>query len=336
MTRAWRLTGIGPDSLAFDERPVPEPGHGEVVVQMQAAAINNRDLGILHGVYPNRPGVIPFSDGAGVVAAVGEGVDEFAAGDSVISSFYPYWQSGPADTRNHRASLGCEMDGVLAEHVLLPASAIVAAPRSLDPAAAATLPCAGLTAWTALFTEGGLRAGQTVLIQGTGGVAVFALQLAVRSGARVIVLTSSEAKAERALALGADLTIDYRRQPRWAETVLAATGGEGVDVVIELGGQDTLPQSMECVRVGGRICVIGVLSGLVATIPVPAMLFRHIRLVGITVGHRADLKALCHAVDSFGLAPVLDRSFRFDEVPEIYATLPRGEHFGKLIVQMGA
>lgn len=336
MTRAWNLVGVGADSLVLDERPVPRPGHGEVVVRMQAAAINNRDLGILHGAYPNRPGVTAFSDGAGVVTAVGEGVGEFAPGDSVISAFYPYWESGPADARNHRASLGCEMDGVLAEHAVLPASAVVAAPRSLDPSAAATLPCAGLTAWSALFTEGALRAGQTVLIQGTGGVAVFALQLAVRTGARAIVLTSSEAKAERARALGADLTIDYRQQPRWAAAVLAATGGEGVDLVVELGGQDTLPQSMDCVRVGGRICVIGVLSGLVATIPVPPILFRHIRLVGITVGHRADLMALCRAVDSFGLAPVIDRSFHFDEVPEIYATLPRGEHFGKLVVQMGA
>lgn len=334
MTRAWRLMGVGPGSLVLDERPVPRPGHGEVVVQMQAAAINHRDLGILHGAYPNRAGVIPFSDGAGVVAAVGEGVDEFAPGDAVISSFYPYWQSGPADARNHRASLGCEIDGVLAEHALLPASALVAAPRSLDAAAAATLPCAGLTAWSALFTEGELRAGQSVLIQGTGGVAVFALQMAVRTGARAIVLTSSEAKAERARALGADLTIDYRQQPQWVEAVLAATDGEGVDIVIELGGQDTLPQSMQCVRVGGRICVIGVLSGLVATIPVPPILFRHIRLVGITVGHRADLAALCRGVDRLGLVPVIDRRFGFGEVPEIYAALPGGRHFGKLVVEM--
>lgn len=336
MTHAWRLRGTGPDALALDERPAPRPGHGEAVVRIQAAAINNRDIGILHGAYPNRPGVVPFSDGAGIVEAVGEGVIGLTPGDRVISSFYPYWESGPADARNHRASLGCEMDGVLAEYALVPATGLVAAPRSLDPAAAATLPCAGLTAWSALFTEGGLRAGQTVLIQGTGGVAVFALQLATATGARAIVLTSSAAKAERARALGADLTIDYRRQPQWAEAVLAATDGEGVDLVLELGGQDTLPQSMNCVRVGGRICVIGVLSGLVATIPVPPMLFRHIRMVGITVGHRADLAALCRAVDRLGLEPVINRRFSFDQVPDIYAALPRGEHFGKLIVETGA
>lgn len=334
MTRAWRLTGTGLDALVLDERPSLRPGAGEVVVQLQAAAINHRDLGILQGVYPNRPGVIPFSDGAGVVAALGEGVTEFALGDKVISSFYPFWENGPADARNHRASLGCEIDGLLAEHALLPATALVAAPRSLDPSAAATLPCAGLTAWSALFTEGELRAGQTVLIQGTGGVAVFALQLAVRTGARAIVLTSSTAKAERAKSLGADITIDYRQQPQWAEAVIAATNGEGADVVIELGGQDTLPQSMSCVRVGGRICVIGVLSGLVASVPVPSLLFRHIRLVGITVGHRADLAALCRAVDTLGLDPVIDQRFSFEQVPEIYATLPHGKHFGKLIVEM--
>lgn len=332
MSRAWRLRGTGPAALVCESRAIPEPGHGEVLVRMQAAAINNRDLAILHGAYPNPPGIVPFSDGAGEVLAVGEGVPDFAVGDRVVTSFYPDWESGPADAGNHRVSLGCEIDGVLAEHALLPSSALVAAPASLAPAECATLTCAGLTAWSALYTEGGLRPGQTVLIQGTGGVAVFALQLAVQAGARVIVLSGSPQKGERARSLGADLVIDYRRQPEWAGAVLDATGGEGVDLVLELGGQDTLPQSLNCVRVGGRISVIGVLSGLVAAVPLAPILFRHVHLTGITVGHRSDLAALCHAVDRTGLKPVIDGHFGFDAAPRAYDALARAGHFGKLVV----
>ena len=332
MTRAWHLDGVGFDTLALRPHQPGEPGPGEVRVRMAAAAINHRDLGIAAGAYPNPAGVIPFSDGAGVVEAVGPGVTGLSPGDAVISSFYPWWESGPATAANHRASLGCEIDGVLAELVVQPAEAFVRAPRSLTLAAAATLPCAGLTAWSALFTEGRLTAGQTVLIQGTGGVAIMALQLARMAGARAIVLSGDPAKARRAEALGAECVIDYRRHPAWAGEVLAATGGEGADLIIELGGQETLPQSLECVKVGGRISVIGVLSGLVAAIPLPPILFRHVHLTGITVGHRADLAALCAAIDATGLEPVIDAEFPFAEANRAYAALAAGRHFGKLVV----
>ncbi|MFM7027150.1 MAG: zinc-dependent alcohol dehydrogenase family protein [Chakrabartia sp.] len=334
MSRAWRLDGVGIEALRLDTRDLPEPSFGEVRVRMTAAAINHRDLGILAGAYPTKPDVIPFSDGAGVVEAVGPGVTGFAPGDAVISSFYPDWESGPANAANHARSLGCESDGVLAEHAVLPATALVLAPKTLEAAAAATLPCAGLTAWSALFTEGQLRAGETVLIQGTGGVAIFALQLARMVGARVILLTGDDAKADRARAMGADHIINYRKTPEWADAVLAATGGAGVDLVVELGGQDTLPQSLNCVKVGGRISIIGVLSGLVAPIPVPPILFRHIHLTGITVGHRSDLAALVQAIDANGLVPVVDGSFDFDDARAAYAALPKGTHFGKLVVTM--
>jgi len=336
VTRAWRIDGVGLDGLRLETRGLPEPGFGEVRVRMQAAAINQRDLAILNGLYPNPRGIIPFSDGAGIVEKVGGGVTEFLPDDAVITSFYPYWESGPANARNHSASLGCEIDGVLAEHAIFPASALVAAPHSLSPIAAATLPCAGLTAWSALFVEGHLRAGETVLIQGTGGVAIFALQLARLAGARVIVLTSDAAKAKRAEELGAELTINYRQYPEWAEQVLAATGGEGVDLIIEVGGQETLPQSLACVRVGGRISVIGVLSGLIAEVPLPPILFRHVHLTGITVGHRSDLAALCRAIDLNGLKPVIDEVFSFAKAPSCYQALPLGKHFGKLAITMGS
>lgn len=334
MTQAWRLAGIGIEALQLEALEVTEPGFGKVRLRMAAASINHRDLGIMAGAYPTKANVIPFSDGAGVVEAVGSGVTEFAVGDAVISSFYPDWESGPANAANHKQSLGCEADGVLAQYVTLPASAVIAAPRSLDAISASTLPCAGLTAWSALFTEGKLKAGETVLVQGTGGVAVFALQLARMAGARVILLSGDPAKAERARTMGADHVINYRTTSDWASEVLSVTDGNGVDLIVELGGQDTLPQSLNCVKVGGRITVVGVLSGLVAPIPVPPILFRHIHLTGITVGHRSDLAALVRAVDANSLKPVVDRTFDFADAKAAYEALPEGRHFGKMVVTM--
>lgn len=331
--RRWHLEGVGIEALKLNAAPVPTPGHGEVLVRVKAAAINARDLGILAGHYPNKPGVVPFSDGAGIIEAVGPGVSGFAAGDAVMGCFYPFWESGPAD-ENNRTSLGCNLDGMLAEYALVPASGLVLKPATLDFAEAATLPCAALTAWTALYTEGGLRPGQTVLVQGTGGVAIFALQLAKLSHARVILLSGSDAKLERAKALGADVGINYRETPEWSAAVLDATGGKGADIVVEVGGQDTLAQSLGSVRVGGRISVVGVLSGLVAPVPVPPILFRHVTLSGITVGHRADFRALAAAVDAAGLKPVIDRRFAFEDAVSAFAELPTGKHFGKLVVDV--
>lgn len=331
--RRWQIEGVGIEALKLNDAPVPMPGHGEVLVRVKAAAINARDLGILAGHYPNKPDVVPFSDGAGIIEAVGPGVSGFAAGDAVMGCFYPFWKSGPAD-ENNRASLGCNLDGMLAEYALVPASGLVLKPATLDFAEAATLPCAALTAWTALYTEGGLRPGQTVLVQGTGGVAIFALQLAKLSHARVILLSGSDAKLERAKTLGADVGINYRETPEWSAAVLDATGGKGADIIVEVGGQDTLAQSLGSVRVGGRISVVGVLSGLVASVPVPPILFRHIYLSGITVGHRTDFRALAAAVDVAGLKPVIDRRFAFEDAVSVFADLPTGNHFGKLVVDV--
>lgn len=334
MSRSWHLDGVGIETLRLGTRSKLEPKAGEVLVRVQAAAINHRDLGILYGAYPALSGVIPFSDGAGVVESVGFGVTNWMPGDAVISTFYPHWESGPANAANHAQSLGCEIDGMLTEHAIVPATALTKAPLSLSPTAAATLPCAGLTAWTALFSEGNLRPGETVLIQGTGGVAIFALQLSQMVGARAIVLTSDETKAARAKKMGADVTINYLKNPAWADEVLAATGGIGADLIVELGGQDTLPQSLNCVKVGGRICVIGVLSGLIAQVPLPPILFRHIQLTGITVGHRQDLAALVTAVDANGLEPVVDKVYEFSDAAAAYSELPSGQHFGKKVVSI--
>lgn len=333
--KRYRLMGSGAQTLGLADETVPVPGPGEALVRMRAAAINYRDLGIIGGAYPNKPGVVPLSDGAGIVEAVGAGVTSVRPGDAVASCFYPYWESGPATSANHRASLGCEIDGVLAELAIVPASGLVAKPAGLDFTEAATLPCAGLTAWTALFTEGRLLPGQTVVIQGTGGVALFALQFTTMIGARTILLSGSDAKLERARSMGADVTINYRTTPDWAAAVLDATGGEGADLIVELGGGATLANSLNCIRTGGRISIIGVLGGLVAEVPIPPILFRHIHMTGITVGHREDFQTMCAAIDANGITPVIDRTFAFADAAGAYTHLPKGEHFGKLVIEIG-
>jgi NADPH:quinone reductase-like Zn-dependent oxidoreductase len=329
--RRWQLDG---GALALMQCGTPTPGPGEVVVAMKAAAINSRDLGILAGVYPNKTALVPLSDGAGIVAAVGAGVEGWAVGDAVAGCFYPYWESGAATADNHRASLGCEIDGVLAELALIPATGLVAKPASLSFAEAATLPCAALTAWTALFTEGGLLPGQHVLIEGTGGVACFAIQFARMAGAEITVISSDDAKLARARAMGADHGINYRTVPDWDGRVLAQTGGRGVDLVVELGGAETLPRATACVTVGGRICVIGVLSGLVAPLPVPNLLFRHIAIQGITVGHRQDFLAMNRAIDAAGIKPVIDSHIGFADAQAAFAALPGGRHIGKIVIDI--
>ena len=325
---------VGEGRLTLEQVARPEPGPGEVLVQMKAASINARDLGIRGGFYPHRSGVVALSDGAGVVAGLGAGVTDWAVGDEVVGCFFPFWESGPANADNHRATLGAQMDGALAEYALIPASGLVRKPKSLDFAEAATLPCAALTAWSALFTEGGLRAGQHALVIGTGGVATFAVMLAKAAGARVTVISSSDARLAEARALGADDGINYVSVPDWDAEVLARTGGHGVDVVLELGGGGTWAKSMACVAIGGRICVIGLISGVVATLPVVNILARSSRLIGITVGHRADFRLMNAAIDQNGLKPVIAGRFGFDAAPDCYAALEAGGVFGKLVIDI--
>jgi len=332
--KTYRLGAGTPRALTLIDEAIPTPGPGEVLVRMKAASINYRDLGIIGGVYPEKPGVVPFSDGAGIVEAVGAGVTSVKPGDAVASCFYPHWESGPATSANHRASLGCEVDGVLAELAIVPASGLVPKPASLSFAEAATLPCAGLTAWSALFTEGKLLPGQTVVIQGTGGVALFALQFVRMIGARAILLSGSDDKLARGAAMGADVGINYRTTPDWAPAVIEATGGEGADLIVELGGGATLANSLNAIRTGGRISIIGVLAGLVAEVPIPPILFRHVHMNGITVGHREDFLAMNAAIEANAIRPVIDRSFAFAQAADAYAALPKGEHFGKLVIDI--
>jgi NADPH:quinone reductase-like Zn-dependent oxidoreductase len=332
--KAWRLTGQNIDTLEMRDEPVQRPASGEVQVRIEAAAINSRDIGVACGVYAAASNIIPFSDGAGTIVALGEGVKDFGVGDPIVSCFYENWQAGRGTPANHRRSFGCERDGMLAEIVNLPESAIIRKPRSLSFAEVSTLTCAGLTAWSALFTEAQLQPGQHVVVQGTGGVAIFALQFAKMAGATVTVLSSSDEKLKRAELLGADHLVNYRAVPDWSTEVHDFTDGRGADAVIELGGAATLPQSLACLRMEGMIAVIGLLSGIDAKLSIPLTITRRVRIHGVTVGHREDMQAMAAAIDIHGIKPVIDRLYRFSDAPQAYADLPRGAHFGKLVVTL--
>lgn len=329
--RTFRLNGTGPGALSCNTEDLPAPAPGEVQLQVQAAAINYRDIGILNGHYPAGQNIIPLSDAAGTIVSVGEGTERLKVGDEVISVFYEDWPSGAATAWNHRRSFGAERDGFLAQKVNVPASGLVHKPATLTALEAATLPCAALTAWSALFTEGQLKAGQHVVIEGTGGVALFALQFAKMAGASVSVLSSSDEKLARAQAMGADHLVNYNTTPNWAQAVTQYTKG-GTDIVIELGGAQTLSQALQAIRVDGLVAVIGVLSGRDATISISDILMRHARIHGITVGHREDMLSMIKAIDHHGIKPVIDSTYAFEDAPAAYEALPQGKHFGKLVI----
>ncbi len=332
MSWCYILTG---NQLERSERILAKPRHGEVQINIAAASLNHRDLAIKHGYFPAADRVVPLSDGAGIVTAVGDGVDEFLAGDRVVSCFYPFWESGRTTAFNHRASLGCEMDGMLRESATLSSTAIVHSPAHLSLIEAATLPCAALTAWSALFSSGGLVPGEHVLIQGTGGVAVFALQFAKAAGAEVTVISSAEKKLAQAKALGADHCITYGESREWGAAVNRLHGGEVIDLVIELGGSSTLAQSLSCLKVGGRISVIGVLSGTEASLCISDILRKAVSMKGITVGHRDDFKAMNRFLALHALHPVIHDRVPHDHAPSAYDALAAGGHFGKIVIDCG-
>lgn len=332
--KTWKLTGRGFDNLNLGNEHPGEPGPGEVQVAIKAAAINYRDVGVVDGTYPAAANLIPFSDGAGTVAALGAGVSGLDVGDGVVNCFYENWQGGRGTPENRARSFGSERDGVLAELVNIPASGLVKKPASLDFDEASTLTCAGLTAWTALFREGGLVAGQHVVVQGTGGVAIFALQFAKMVGATVTVLSSSDAKLERAAAMGADHIVNYRTKPDWETAVRDFTGGRGAEVVIELGGPQTFPHSQACLSMDGTITIIGLLSGIDAGLSIPLTIMGRQRIHGITVGHREDMLSMIRAIDANGIKPVIDGRYDMADALRAYNDLPTGKHFGKLVINV--
>jgi NADPH:quinone reductase-like Zn-dependent oxidoreductase len=330
----WQVPSFGIDSLELVERPTPKPGPGEVLVKIHAVSLNYRDLLMVKGQYNPKLRLprIPCSDGAGEVAAVGDGVTAWRPGDRVAGIFMQNWLEGPPTPAKVKGALGGDIDGVLAEYVVLKESGLVAVPEHLSFEEAATLPCAAVTAWNAL-AAGNLKPGSTVLIQGTGGVSIFALQFAKLRGLRVLGISSSEAKLERARSLGLDIGLDYGETSEWDRWAIEQTGGEGVDLVVEVGGVGTLPRSLRALRMGGVIAQIGVLSGPAEPIPLPIILHKQARIQGIYVGSRHDFKEMNKAVAAAKLRPVFE-SHPWAEAREVLRRMESATHFGKLVLKM--
>jgi NADPH:quinone reductase-like Zn-dependent oxidoreductase len=323
----------GLDNLKLVDLPPPkDPGPGEMRVRLHASSLNFHDYAVAAGFIPTADGRIPMSDGAGVVEAVGEGVTEFSVGDRVVSCFFPLWQDGPAMIGDFSTTPGDGIDGYAREAVVTPATWFTHAPRGYSHEEAATITTAGLTAWRALVVDGGLKAGDTVLVLGTGGVSIFALQIARAMGASVIATSSSDAKLERLRELGAAHTINYKTTPEWGRRVLELTNGRGADIVVEVGGPGTLPQSIRACRIGGHIALIGVLTGRAGEVPTALLMAKQQRLQGLIVGSRRDQIDFVRAIETTGLKPIIDKTFPLAQLADAFRYEASGGHFGKICV----
>ena len=333
--KVYEVKEFGIENLALVNREEPQPGTNEVVVKFHAASLNYRDLMFVNGVYNPKAKLpaVPFSDGAGEVTAVGSNVTRWKVGDRVCPIFTQGWIEGEPSLQKNRATLGAgALDGVLREYGAFDENGLVRIPEHLSFEEAATLPCAAVTAWDALVDSGRLKAGQTVLALGTGGVSIFALQLAKMHGARVIITSSSDEKLERAKKLGADETINYKSAPDWDKEVLSRTNKIGVDHVIEVGGAGTLSKSLNSVRVGGHVALIGVLASGNDFNPL-SVLMKCVRLQGILVGSRQMFEDMNSAIEANKLKPVIDKTFAFEEVREALKYMESGSHFGKIVIR---
>jgi NADPH:quinone reductase-like Zn-dependent oxidoreductase len=337
LMRTFELRGKGVNTLTLVDRPVPKPGRGQVLVRMRAASLNYRDLLISQGRYGRTElayPLVPLSDGAGDVVEVGSGVTQLRAGDRVAGAFFQKWIDGPFNSEKGASALGGAIDGVLAEYVVLEAEGAVKFPDALTFEQAATLPCAGVSAWVGLFEFGKLTRGETVLAMGTGGVSIFALQLAKAAGASVILTSSSDPKLERGKALGASATINYRQQPDWDVRARELTSNQGVDHILEVGGKGTLPISLRATRDGGHIALIGLLTGAPADREEALRNERGVRIDSVYVGSVRHFENLNAALARSNIRPVIDRVFPFDETIQAYQYLESGAHFGKVVIHI--
>ncbi len=336
MPKVMRLKSPGGlDHLVLGEDAAPAPpAHGEIAVRLYASSLNYHDYFVAKGLIPTEDGRIPMSDGAGVVTAIGPGVREFEVGDAVVSTFFPRWLSGEPDMGKLSLVPGDRSDGYARELVVTPHTHFTHAPRGYSHSEAATLTCAGLTAWRALIVEGGIKAGDSVLVQGTGGVSIFALQFAKACGASVIATSSSDTKLERLKAMGADHLINYRKTPDWGAAARVFTKGRGVDHVVEIGGAGTLGQSIKACRNGGHISLIGVLAGFQGDVATAAIMAQQIRLIGITVGSREQQLQMIRAIEVNGIRPVIDRDFPLADLAEAFRHQESGAHFGKITLSI--
>ncbi|PVY78906.1 NADPH:quinone reductase-like Zn-dependent oxidoreductase [Tamilnaduibacter salinus] len=325
----------GLDVLQVSDHPDPgEPGTGEIRVRVHASSLNFHDYSVVTGVIPSEDGRIPMSDGAGVVDAVGDGVEEFAVGDHVVSTFFPPWQEGEPREGTFDAVPGDGVDGYAREQVVRPAHWFTHAPEGYSHTEAATLTTAGLTAWRALVVDNHIKAGDTILILGTGGVSIFALQFARLMGARVIATSSSDEKLARLRNLGAEHTINYKDDPDWGRTVKKLTDGRGVDQIIEVGGPGTLTQSIDAIRIGGLISLIGVLTGTGGNVPTAKFMRKQARLQGLMVGSRRHQIEMIRAINASGLKPVIDRTFGLEEIADAFRHEESNRHFGKICLAL--
>jgi NADPH:quinone reductase-like Zn-dependent oxidoreductase len=333
--KVWEIqNAYGIENLHEADKPEPKPEKGQIVVAMKAASLNYRDLLTVIGYGGGFPlPLIPFSDGAGEVAAIGAGVTRVKAGDKVCPLFFQSWIDGPVTAESRFRPLGGPLSGVLQQKMVLDDYGVSKYPAHLSYEEAATLPCAGLTAWRALTVETKVGPGKTVLVQGTGGVSIFALQFAKALGASVIATSSNDEKLQRAKKLGADHLINYKSVTDWGRAAREMTGGKGVDVVVEVGGENTLAQSFDAARVGGDIVIIGVLGGFTTPVMIPLVFSKNLHLHGISVGSRAQFDDMCAHIEKWKLRPVVDKTFGFDKVPDALRLMQAGGHFGKIAVK---
>jgi NADPH:quinone reductase-like Zn-dependent oxidoreductase len=332
----WQIPAFGIENLRLVEQEQTEPATGWVKIRVHAVSLNYRDLMVVQGRYNPRMKLprVPCSDGAGEVISVGAGVTEWKPGDRVAGAFFQSWTEGPPAAAKQKGALGGDIDGMLTTEVVLAETGLVRIPESLSYAEAATLPCAALTAWNALFNVADTRPGDTVLIQGTGGVSVFALQFAKMAGARVLGISSSNAKLERAAGLGLDAGLNYRENPDWEKWVNEQTGGEGVDLTVEVGGAGTLARAIRATRVGGAIAQIGVLTGPNEGVDIRPVLSKQIKIHGVYVGSREQFLTMNKAIALAALKPAIDATFPFSEAPAALRHMESAAHFGKIVIAM--
>ncbi len=336
--KAWSWRSFGSyDGLRLETRPLPQPSRDEVLVRLRANSLNQRDIMAARGTLPRSgeaTGVIPLSDGAGEVVAVGEDVRSLVVGDRVIGLFFRRWQAGPLRPEYGRATPGSDIDGLLTQYAVLPEAGVLRFPGHLSHAEAATLPCAAVTAWSALFPKSGLLPGETVLVLGSGGVSLFTLQMAKAAGARVIVTTSSDERGERLKQLGADGVVNYRTQADWPQQVRALTGGGGADVVVETGGGGTYLQSLQAAGWNARIALVGLITGIKDPgDSLTPILFQNLTVRAVQVGSRADVEAMLRFIDTVKLKPIIDSRHRFEDAPAAYRRLESGQAFGKVVIE---
>ncbi len=334
--RVFQIEGDwGMHNLKLSQRSEPTAGPGQVLVRIKSSSLNYRDLVVPergYGSYTGSLPLIPISDGVGTVCEVGPGVRRVAVGDRVCPTFFQTWIGGDPDLERLTQSLGGPIDGTMTEIMCLSDQGVVKVPSHLTDAEAASLPCAALTAWSALTTGGAVKSGDRVLIQGCGGVALFAVQFAKLLGAHVTVITSSEDRMVRVQQLGADAVINYCVVPEWAKATRDITLGRGYDLIVELGGEKTLPQSLRCIRPGGTIAMIGILSGGSVAMSLGLIITRQVRLQGVTVGHRDGFEAMIRSIEQHKVRPIIDRVFGFEELKEAMVYLRSGRQFGKVCI----